>query len=164
MLKKLAFVIALGVFAVASVAAQTKVDKYLGTWKMIGQPKGSKFKMVTLNVSVDADVFKVEKITETMRNDKDYSWTTIYTYKLSGATSAFLQSKQNDFSSTYLRYLADDRLRLVYNYNVNNVDLESLESTSSVREDWSLSGDGRSLTVDILNFNRSSTRFVYAKQ
>lgn len=163
MLKKLSFILALGVFVVASVSAQTKVDKFLGTWKLTSQPKKTKY-MVTLNVSVDSETFKVDKFTETMRDDKDYSWTTIYSYKLSGATSAFLQSKQNDFSSTYMRYLSDDRLRLVYNYNVNNVNLESLESNTSIREDWSLSSDGKTLTVDVLNFNRSSTKFVYAKQ
>jgi hypothetical protein len=164
MLKKLVFALTLAVFAATSVSAQTKVDQYLGTWKLTSQPKNSKFKMVTLNVSVEGDAFEVEKISDTVKDGKDYSWTTIYSYKLSGATSAYLPSKRNDFASTYMRYMSDGKLRLVYNYNASSVDLESLESNSSIREDWSLSSDGRTLTVDLLNYNRASTRFVYTKQ
>lgn len=162
MLKKLAFAIALVSFAAFAATAQTKVDKYLGTWKLVIQPKTS-YKSVTLNVSIDGEAFKVEKIAEYNRYGKLYSGTTIFSYKLSGATAAFLQSQQNGYSSTYLQYLSKERLRLVYTYKNADINREEY-SDLSVREDWSLSSDGKTLTVDVLNFNRSSTKFVYTKQ
>lgn len=161
MLKKLIFALALGIFAIAPVSAQTKVDKYLGTWNMVSQPKGSKYKMVTLTVSVDSDALKVEKLSEDVRNGKENSWTTIYSYKLSGATSAYLPSTSS-FGSTYMSYLSNGKLRLVYNYDAGRFDLESLASNSGTREDWSLSDDGKTLTVDVLTFGRSQ-KFVYSK-
>ena len=159
MLKKLTFALALGVFAFAfSVSAQTKVDQYLGTWKMVSQPKDSKYKMITLNVSVDGDAFKVERIIEEVRDGKDVSSTTISSWKLSGASSTLL-NPLGDFSTTYMSYLRNGKLRFGNIYSPVNVNQDPLQFNPSIREDWSLSSDGRTLTV-----GSRSRKFVYAKQ
>ncbi len=162
MLKKLFFAIALVSFAAFSAAAQTKVDKYLGTWKMIGQPKGSKLKMITLNVSVADEMFKVERTTEYVVNGKAHSSTVIYSYKLNGGTSTSLPF-QGVSASTYLRYLADGKLQLGYDWNSTNVNQDPLAFNTSVREYWSLSSDGKTLTVSSRKYFDSSN-FVFAKQ
>jgi hypothetical protein len=162
MLKKLVFASILTIFAIGSAAAQTKVDKYLGTWKMISQPKNSKLNLITLNVSVADEMLKVEKITEYTVNDEDRSSTVIYSYKLNGGTSTSLPF-QGVSASTYLRYRADGRLRLGYDWNTTTVSQDPLAFNSSTREYWSLSGDGKTLTI-FYNSNRPSAEFVFAKQ
>ena len=161
-MKKLIFAVMFTIFAIASVSAQTKVDKYLGTWKMVSQPKNSKLNMITLNVSVADEMLKVEKITEYTVNGKDSSSTVIYSYKLNGGTSTSLPF-QSVSASTYLRYQADGRLRLGYDWNNTAVNQNPLAFNSSTREYWSLSGDAKSLTI-VYNSNRPSMGFVFAKQ
>lgn len=163
MVKKLIFIAFLTTFAIASASAQTKVDKYIGTWKMVSQPKNSKLTMITFNVSVEGGAFKVEKTTEYTVNGKDSVSTVIYSYKLNGETSTTLLSRMNDYASIYLRYLPDDRLLLGYDYNSNRVDQNLVSFSSSAREYWSLSGDGKTLTVSNRKYSDSS-KFGFAKQ
>lgn len=160
MMKKMIFAALFAVFAVVSVSAQTKVDQYLGTWKMVSQPKKWKIKMMILNVSVADEMFKIEKITDDVRDGKDIASTVIYSYKLSGGTSTFLPITST-VGTTYLRYKSDGKLRLFQTYDAGNP--ESLGSVLNVREDWSLSSDGRTLSVEIRRYS-DSLKFVFAKQ
>jgi hypothetical protein len=152
MLKKLFFVALLTTFAIVSASAQTKVDKYLGTWKLTNPPKNSKLKTITLNVSVDGELLKIEKITDEIRDGKDYSTTIINPYKLSGGTLTFFPGKMSEPGSTYLQYPSDGKLRLFLEWGV-----------MTTREDWSLSGDDKTLTAQSRRYG-SSMKFVYAKQ
>ena len=142
----------LTIFAIVSASAQTKVDNYLGTWKLTSQKKNSDLKMITLNVSVADEMFKIEQITDDVRDGKDRSWTVNYLYKLNGGTLTFFPGKMSERASTYLQYPSDGKLRLFVDWGSN-----------STREDWRLSDNGKTLTIDTRKYGYT-VRSVYAKQ
>jgi len=153
MLKKLFIAVLFGAFAVASISAQKNVDNFVGTWKLTkteGLPKTSTVQKVTLDISQTADAIRIERTSEGVNNNQKYSFNNIESFDVKNGTSVSLVAGQ--FGGTLknqLRVLAANRLRFD---SVLDRDL----TTVSAREIWTLSSDGKTLTIE--TFSRYSSK------
>ena len=172
MMKKMFLAALFGALAMVSVSAQNQVDNFLGTWKLSrieGAPKNSTVKSIVLNISQTGAVINVERNTLGIYNNQNYSKTDPGSFDLSGASSVnIIGGKFGGTVRNEVRFLADDKLRF-------DSILERDNSTVSARELWTVSGDGKTLTVESTSrtrYNTSpensggvvSTKMIFTKQ
>lgn len=172
MLKKLFMVALFGALAVVSVAGQSKADNFLGTWtltKTEGFPKTSTVQKVTLDISKTADAIKIERTSEGVNNNQKYSVVLSESFNIKSGSSVSLVAGQ--FGGTLknrMRVLTADRLRF-------DSSLERDLTTVSEREIWTLSNDGKTLTIETFSrYTRNnspedssgvvSTKMTFSKQ
>jgi ABC-type transport system substrate-binding protein len=157
--KKLIFAALLGIFAIGSVSAQSKIDNFLGVWKMIeteGAGSSSTVKSLTLNVSQTGDEIVIDRTAGGVYNNQAYSNTLSSSYKLSGATTTQLVGGR--FGGTvqgYMEFFNPHKLRFRAEFQT---ELRKIDR--NVREDWTLSDDGKTLTIHTYSVGRSKTIFT----
>ena len=160
MLKKNFIAALFGAFMVISVSAQSKsADNFLGTWKLTkveGAGKSWNLKSMTLNVSQTGDEFRIERDTQsaaTIQNNavtQNNLFTQTSSYKINGDDSVSVLAGQ--FGGTVrsqMRFLSASKLRL-------DTKLDKDFNVTNARELWTVSSDGKTLTIE------ASSRF-YSK-
>lgn len=172
MLKKLFCAALLSGLAAFSVFAQSKAGNFLGTWKLTeikGSMKNSTIDSMVLNISQTGDEIKIEKITQGVYLDKPYSLTRTELYALNGSDSVSVVGGLTGGTQTNrMRLLAPDKLRFDSTLNQDR-------ARTSIREFWSVSDDGKTLTIETTgrtNFKNSSavqggtvsSKLVFTKQ
>ena len=152
-MKKMLFVALFSMFAIVSVAAQKNADNFVGTWKLTkteGLPKTSTVRKMTLDISQTGGAIRIARITEGVTNNQTYSTAATESFDVKGGSSVSLVAGQ--FGGTLknrLRVLAANRLRFD---SVLDRDLTIV----STREIWTLSSDGKTLTVE--TFSKYSSK------
>lgn len=151
MLKKLFIAVLFGALAAFSVAAQSKADNFLGTWKLTkseGFLKGTTIKSMVLKVSVVGGEFRIVKETEGVSaNKKSYSTTRTSVYKINGAsTTNLVPGLFSAVLVSYMDFLGKNKLRL------RDTMQDTSERRSAVSyggtEYWTLSDDEKTLTIE----------------
>ena len=164
MLKKLVFAVVLVSFAAFSAAAQTKVDRYLGTWKMTkieGYLKGTTIKSMVMSVSEVGGEFKIVNETAGVSaNKQSYSTTRTSAYKVNGAsTTNIIPGQFGGVVVSYLDFTGKNKLRLRNTVQKTEEGRQVIPFGST--EYWTVSDDGKTLTVEIRTaYNSSKAIFV----
>ena len=161
MLKRLFFVTLLGVFAILSVSAQNGADNFTGTWKstkLEGLVKDNNVQSITLNVTQTGGDFQIEQTTQVLYEKKSYSRTQSSSYKVDGSTSTDLRGGQPlGALNRYMKFQSSNKLMLRYNIQTDG------NGEVGATEFWTLSGDGKTLTVE-LRARYGFSKITYSKQ
>jgi hypothetical protein len=178
MLKKSFYALVIGVFAVMTVSAQAKVDKFIGTWqltKVEGSGKSSNLKSMILNVSQSGGELKIERDTQSsapVQNNAvttNNSLTQTNLFKINGNDSFSVISGQfGGRVRSQMRFLSADKLRF-------DTEVDKDFTVTNSRELWTVSSDGKTLTVETASRFQSKNRtedaggvitskFIFTKQ
>jgi hypothetical protein len=145
MMKKSVLALMLGIFAVISVSAQSRASNFLGAWKLAkieGDTKKLGILSVDLNVSQAGDEIRIERNSQVVFNKRRFSRSQSDSYKSDGKVSVSLSGGiTGGQMHSQLRLLAADKLRFDISFDGDYGDEEN-------REIWSLSDDGKTLTVE----------------
>lgn len=154
----LAFSLAL--FVSASFAQQ-KSANFLGTWKLAESENNSKAGKTTITVTETGKDLIIERNHQKAGNAETYSFKT--SYKISGATTTKLIAGQfGGVEITSLRFLKDNKLQLLKTMRTDP-DLQTVVGSTPSRETWTLSEDGKTLTVKIVA-RYASSKMVFVKE
>lgn len=160
-MKKVFFVALLSVFAFLSVSAQNKADNFAGTWKSTkieGAAKNNYVQSITLKVAQAGDDFRIEQTMQAVYEQKDYSRTQASSYKLSGESSTDLRGGQSIGALTrYMKFVGSNKLMLRYGIQTDS------NGEVGTTETWTLSNDGKALTVEI-RAKYGTSKITYSKQ
>ena len=160
-MKKLVLATFFITLAVFSASAQKSVDNFLGNWKstkLEGAVKSNAVQTVTLNVTQAAGNFKIERTTQGVYDKKDYSYTQTSAYKIDGSSATALVDGSIRILTSYMKITAPNKLMLRY-----NIETDTSATGLGDTEQWTLSADGRTLTVEWRG-RYGSSKTVFTKQ
>jgi len=164
-MKKMFFAVLFGIFAAISISAQSKVDNFLGTWKMTkieGGTEYSTIKSISMNVSLDGKELKIAQTMQGVNNNKAYTDTSNTSYKLNGA--AVTEPAGGRFGGILIRYMtihAPDKLEFTLGLK-NDPSPSNIVGMVAVQL-WTLSDDAKILTIETQTRHTKSI-IIFSKQ
>ncbi len=163
-MKKLIFAAIFCTFATVSIAAQSKADNFLGTWKLT-KTKGSFSKGATINsmiLKVSDIGGKLTIVKETQGEipiiKQSFSTTRTAAYKISGAsTTNIIPGQYGGVVVSYLDFLGKNKLRL--RDTVQKTEERRQVIPFGGTEYWTVSDDGKTLIIEFRTQFSSSKAF-----
>ncbi len=164
-MKKLLIVVLFSIFVVLPVSAQSRVDKFLGNWKMTKIESGAKDSTVnslTMNVSLDGKEIKINQTAQGVNDGKDYNDTINSSYRLNGAAST--QPAGGQFGGTLIRYMTVHTPgKIEFSLGLRSDSSPSSPVGMVAVELWTLSDDAKTLTIESRT-RHSSSKTIFSKQ
>ncbi len=146
------------ILTVSAAVAQRKADNFLGKWKLEPANKWAekwRIESMTIVVTEENNDLIVEKISKSSVNA--FSNVNRINYKVNGGTiTTVIGGFFGGYETRRLRFVKDNRLQFLLSYQ------RDWDVTSS-RETWTISEDGKTLTVNHQT-KYISTKTIFTKE
>lgn len=139
-MRRVLFVALFCIFAIVSVSAQSKADNFIGNWQMTsmkGSFNDSPIPTFYLDITRSGDKIK---IVDSRSPNKNQVATKTYEFSIDGDNLVYLNKVGLGSSAANIEadFVSNNKLRI----------LKSNYYTSDVREIWTISKDGKTLTIE----------------
>lgn len=140
-MKRVGFLLLITLFlSVSTIFAQQKSANFLGVWKLVKSESKRANKSLTLSVTQTGNDLVIERSSPQV-NSTNTSLPLTETYKVTESAKVSLASGRfGGVVSQQLRFFNEHKLQLLSEANSDNF-------TTSIRETWVLSEDGKTLTI-----------------